>query len=363
MNRVEFLDPLRSILMFLGVVLHTAQVYNPDINWLVSSPETFVGASYISQFIHSFRMPAFFVISGFFFAWSLAKYSVSSVLGKRLVRVCVPLLTVALTVNFLQYHLLWQQTSSPKYEYWQYWRHGHWISHLWFLINLVCYFILGTLGFLVVKRIANVTKFRQAKYPIWLIVVLLPLMHILVLSTNKFGFPLYQNVAGISVYLVFSYLPFFVFGMVLYSNKHLYHGFTNTSFFIGITLVVTAWSIGKFMNSPKADILATVVVNYCDYLATYVGIALLFTLFSKLFHNRTKFWQYFANASYSIYLLHQLIIVVISSYFVKVGVSPTLGFALIIILTTILTLVIHHVFIRSNIVVGFLFNGKWKDNK
>jgi len=36
-DRIHFMDSLRAFLMMLGVVLHSAQVFNPAREWAISS--------------------------------------------------------------------------------------------------------------------------------------------------------------------------------------------------------------------------------------------------------------------------------------------------------------------------------------
>jgi len=37
MNRLYFMDSMRSVLMLLGVILHSAQVFNPEKSWVIYS--------------------------------------------------------------------------------------------------------------------------------------------------------------------------------------------------------------------------------------------------------------------------------------------------------------------------------------
>lgn len=61
MSREYDLDAARSVLMMLGVVLHAANVYAEPATWLVSDPVRSEGLRAVSDTIHVFRIPAFFV--------------------------------------------------------------------------------------------------------------------------------------------------------------------------------------------------------------------------------------------------------------------------------------------------------------
>ena len=64
-ERLHYLDAMRSILMILGIVLHSANVFS-DSDWAIQNIDTSVYFSYLVEVIHLFRMPAFFIVSGFF---------------------------------------------------------------------------------------------------------------------------------------------------------------------------------------------------------------------------------------------------------------------------------------------------------
>ena len=65
-TRIHALDAFRATLMILGVLLHTSLSYLP-VPWPYldkGANSIFLGG--LTDFIHLFRMPAFFLISGFF---------------------------------------------------------------------------------------------------------------------------------------------------------------------------------------------------------------------------------------------------------------------------------------------------------
>ena len=66
-DRRHDLDALRAVAMLLGIVLHAALSFAP-IPWTVSDSQQ--GEFYYVLFacIHGFRMPLFFMLSGFFTA-------------------------------------------------------------------------------------------------------------------------------------------------------------------------------------------------------------------------------------------------------------------------------------------------------
>ena len=105
-TRIHYLDAMRGILMILGIVIHAAQIYSPEAVLKVVNPHTSVVMHYVVDSIHLFRMPAFFVVSGFFCYLTLEKYGVSRFLKLRLARIAIPLITTIFTLNLTMYYLL-----------------------------------------------------------------------------------------------------------------------------------------------------------------------------------------------------------------------------------------------------------------
>ena len=81
-KRFHSLDSLRGIMMILGIVLHSAIIYSPINNHEISNVlflkdpiSSHISNSFIVDFIHSFRMQIFFILSGFFGAFLYYKKS------------------------------------------------------------------------------------------------------------------------------------------------------------------------------------------------------------------------------------------------------------------------------------------------
>ena len=65
-KRLYYLDNLRSFALILGVIFHAGIVYAESIQYAIQDLQRNVFFTYLSYFVHGFRMPLFFMISGFF---------------------------------------------------------------------------------------------------------------------------------------------------------------------------------------------------------------------------------------------------------------------------------------------------------
>lgn len=91
------LDAMRASAMLLGIALHAALAFMPS-PWIVMNRETSVLLGRFVEIVHGFRLPLFFLMSGFFSAMLLQRRSIRGLLGHRWKRIGVPLLLGMVTV-------------------------------------------------------------------------------------------------------------------------------------------------------------------------------------------------------------------------------------------------------------------------
>ncbi|WP_200479220.1 acyltransferase family protein, partial [Azospirillum brasilense] len=108
-TRDHSLDAARGLLMILGVPYHAALIYTPGYDWVMNSPDGIAWIGLFADFIHSFRMPAFFLISGLLITHSLRRHGPRAVLTSRASRLLVPLVAMAATLNVAQ---LWMESRA-----------------------------------------------------------------------------------------------------------------------------------------------------------------------------------------------------------------------------------------------------------
>ena len=159
MNRFHELDALRAFAMLLGVVLHSLLFLMPDPSdmWPVQEAwATEVNTEtnpyvHLYLLIHGFRMPVFFLLSGFFTAMLWQRRGWRALTEHRLKRIALP----------------WRSAPSPLFRYgvWIYsalepqhfgefsllywplaWLGG--FFHLWFLWQLL---LIGALFLILVR--------------------------------------------------------------------------------------------------------------------------------------------------------------------------------------------------------------------
>jgi len=91
------LDALRAIAMLLGIVLHAGLSFTTAW-WIVRDVNQHVGYDIAFSAIHGFRMPLFFLISGFFTAMLWRKRGIGRLLHHRFMRIFLPMMLCLVTI-------------------------------------------------------------------------------------------------------------------------------------------------------------------------------------------------------------------------------------------------------------------------
>ncbi len=91
------LDALRAVAMLLGIVLHATLSFFPSF-WAVSDRQQNAALGVVFFALHGFRMPVFFVMSGFFSAMLLHRRGRGALVTHRFRRVFLPLLLGMVTI-------------------------------------------------------------------------------------------------------------------------------------------------------------------------------------------------------------------------------------------------------------------------
>lgn len=358
--RFYYMDAMRSVLMMLGIFIHSSQVYSPSQSWLVFSDTTHPIFSYVIAFIHSFRMPAFFIISGFFCLMMLQRQSIKTFISSKLQRILVPLLVTILTLNLLQSFILSKVNQHP-FSFYDFLISGDWLSHLWFLINLLIYFLVSALIAYFctrsIKKIAHFIKILE-KLQIELLILLLPIGSIAIVGLNSMGFPLYSKfLNAIDTYQLISYAPYFIFGILLFNSPVLLKKFS-TVHFISLIILLTIAYIFRFIIDLENKTLNDLMTIYTQSLIAWLSSSMIFKIFYLYANRPSKLWLFLSNSAYSVYLFHNIIVVLLAIVLVKYDTAPLLGFFILIISTIAITLLVHKKVVLKFNIIQFLFNGK-----
>jgi len=92
------LDALRASAMLLGIVYHGALSLAAGFPWFIQDATANNELNVFQSWVHGFRMPLFFIVSGFFTAMLWKKRGAASLLSHRFRRILLPCIVGAITV-------------------------------------------------------------------------------------------------------------------------------------------------------------------------------------------------------------------------------------------------------------------------
>lgn len=216
-QRFHDLDALRAAAMLLGIVLHATLFVLPEeaYLWPIHDPTAAGDPTYrlLIDAIHGFRMPVFFLLSGFFTALLWQRRGLRTLGMQRLQRVGIPFVIACLTILPLSVWLLSVVAGRQEPYDFPLWILPliwlQFLGHLWFL----WYLLLFAGGLIVMARLG--VNFSHPM--IWWLLLPASVGLSLVMVEPVFG-P--DTAVGIipEPALFFHYACFFYFGVFAYQR-------------------------------------------------------------------------------------------------------------------------------------------------
>lgn len=363
-TRLHYMDAMRSVLMLLGVVVHSLRPYD-SFGWAVKDPHRVPAFDALVATLHLFRMPAFFVISGFFAMYLLGRWSTGTFLRERMRRVLVPLLAMLLSVNLVQAWFLGRLGTGSFVDdrflpaLWS----GQLVSHLWFLACLVVYFALVALLAPALRHLtAPTTQAWLARSGPGALCVLLAAAVL-----GPLGAAVVGRLAGpeifnafvfglITPFTVLGYLPFFVVGLVLSASPELLDRFARSG--PSVIVLGACGALGMYLVAGREDTAWRALEIVSRSLLVWMAVRVVFSAFRKWADRPSSTFRYLSSASYSIYLFHHLIVIVIATWLLPLELDGWLKFPIVLTTAALVSLALHHFLVRRYALLGYLFNGR-----
>ncbi len=376
-QRYHSLDSLRGIVMWLGIVIHVAcnhMAGDSIIPWRDS--ETGKLADLIVIFLHTFRMPAFFILAGFFGAMLLQRYGTKGMVINRAKRLALPfavffpIILVSTTVlgqlflskmhsGFVSFNLdaALDKNGRPLLD----------TYHLWFLYYLIWFFISAVLVNKISRRVAQpvrdkITAIFSSLATHWWGFALLTLPLVYAGLFYEFGFvaPNGSLIPNIGEFLHNG--VFFGFGWLFFLNKDFLMNhyekkcwrYTTAGFIVFISLFVL---FGMFEKGKLNTEYAGVIISFTYNMITWFWSLALIGIFLRYFPKPNKTLRYLSDSSYWVYLMHIVGTAGFGILLYDTSLSLAPKMLINIILTTLACLVTYHLFVR-NTWIGVLLNGK-----
>jgi glucans biosynthesis protein C len=379
------LDALRGGMMMLGIVLHAAMYYlvtPPPTGPIPTDANNSVVFDYLFAFIHSFRMPTFFVLSGFFTALLVERRGVWGTYRNRAARILAPLAVGIVTLLPVTLVLVLDFMVAARYAIF------NWIpqmgdlialgsamealtidtashdedlplAHLWFLYYL-CYFylLIPVCRWLVARSLSIEAGIARMLASPCLVVPL-------GVGTAAMLWPYHGGQVGEGFMFVKPHLPslvyygsFFVLGYV----GHHYRGalpalvrgvwrwaalaallFPLSLHFSGLDNAVRG-------RDAMLHLWAVLANGFCTWalICFFVGAAL------RWFDRDSPWIQYVSQSSYWVFLVHMPLVTLAAFWLLRYDLPAMLKFLLACSFTAVIAFVTFHYWVQKSWVSTFL---------
>ncbi len=363
-QRLHDLDALRATAMSLGIVLHAIFQFVP-YRPVGNSADEVLGATV--ELIHGFRLPLFFLLSGYFMAMLVARRGLARTVGQRALRIGVPFGIAVLTIIPL---LDWTGTKVYTWIITE----GRFdfsravedsgndeidLAHLWFLWFLLIYVALFAILVLIARGVRSV--WPRLVLPRWLgtvaILVLFasPVITEATTAIEEFGPPT-ENSWTPGIGILTYYLAFYFFGALLY-------GRSSTDAGPAISRPGRRWpillgvGIGGFYPIGVGVTSIPVISAIAQVAYAWVMAFGLIGLFRMAFA-KERFWvRYASDSSYWLYVVHLPVVFALQGVFTFTDWPGVVEAALITVLTVSSMLIVYAVAVRYT-PLGWLLNGR-----
>lgn len=378
LKRYHSFDSLRATMMLLGLVLHTAANYITfpiGDNWPYKDAQTSPAFDILVAFIHTFRMPTFFVIAGFFAAFQYDTRGASSLFHNRLKRIGLPLmggwfilfpLVIASSI-FANMQMSVPFESRPEdmtlgaiFDH---------LMHLWFLYDLLIFYSVALLSMPLIERIPQEIRHRvsdsfrtvasKAWGPLFFSVVTLLTLYSMQTGTLDVSDSFLPAPRVLCAYGVF-----FTFGWFLYQQRTIldtfspraWRSFTAGTVFFGLYIVLaekafTAYQAGTPSVAFYLAMMSALAAAIWFLIYGFIG------LFLRYLEKPIPLGRYLADASYWMYLVHLPFTILLPALLASVQLPAIVKFSLVLSVTTAITLATYHYWVRSTF-IGEALNGR-----
>jgi glucans biosynthesis protein C len=356
-GRLHAFDALRGIMMTLGIVLHAAIPYATlpveTFGWELRDQQRHLAFDVLIVFIHSFRIPLFFLLSGFFMHLVLTRKGGPYFVRGRIRRILVPFVIAFLVLAPLVEGSVAFAIALPNHG-WSfalavgrdYLLSGGAYSdlrlmHLWFLYYLLLIYAVALVGLCLLPRMIDGGASRGFVRGMLLPVLALSPALLYQMTSGSIDTPLHLLPLDGAVLLF--YLMWLLAGWELSRHPEYLETVrrkTNLLLVLAMAaLVLHLVVLASFYSTPQAVPAAIHLLN-----ATMAGVVItcscfgILGAFAKLFPTPNRVIHFLGESSYWSYLVHLPIVILVVAVFQLLSIPAVVKYLLVVTITSVLTL-------------------------
>ena len=363
---------MRAIMMMLGLVLHASMTYS-DIDYgnvwpLKDINNTSHFFHILIEFIHVFRMPAFFMVSGFFGALLFYKKSPKAMVLNRLHRIVYPFIVAILILwplavfafNFSN-HMMAGDQNSLKLAFEAVFPEGlvpKNTIHLWFLFYLAiisylsCLLALGQFDYHT-SRIKHCFEIAHKNT----FFAIIPLAAITFLTLYYMGSSSAITSGSFvpDLKTLLFYTVYYWYGWALYLSGHLISNFMRHAWLM-LALGTIMFLVKIYFDNSESD-WAIYFAILANSISIWLYVFASLGLFLRYANSGALVLRYISDSAYWVYLIHLPLIAFIAGLLAGIDISAFMKFLIVLSSSTTICFASYHYAVR-NTCIGLFLNGR-----
>jgi len=370
-ERQYYIDWLRIILIISVFLFHIGMIFN-TWPWHIKNTEQYGGLlKQVMSFLHFWRMPLLFMLSGAGTFFALGKRRPGQYLWERFKRLVIPLVIGIFTLVPVQVYIEKSSQYNSLLDYYPHMFNGIYPEgnfswhHLWFIAYLfvISLFITPFLNFLRSRRFERFVQLivPVVTKPLALNVFIIPLLISQIILRRYFETEtnaLVNDWASLTYYLIF-----FLSGFMLLPVRSIADTIGKYRLWYLAETVAAAIVVFRIGTLVKSEETANIIGDVSEiFLAWSCGITAIG--FARQYLNKNSPFRKLANeAIYPFYLLHQPVIVVVGYFAVQLNIPAILKAILVLISASAISVTIYWFLIRPLNLMRVVFGMKTSGNK
>lgn len=333
--RLNYIDNLRNLTILLLFPIHTFMIWNDfDTKFYIWNYENKFLSTLI-VLVNPWFMPILFVIAGISAKYALKKYSIKKFILQRIRKLVIPFIfgTILLvpfqTFFARKYFYNYNGTLLDNFKY--FFTHLTDLSgydgsftpgHLWFILFLFIISLLSLILFYFIpyQKIKNKIK----KMPVIIIIFLFVPIWIMYYLGNFNGFSIGK------------YLALFLIGYYVLSNSDILNKLERN--FNHLALLCFFGTLLSVFMYYEYSYYGDLWINFIGW----ISILTFIILGKKFLNHKSILTNYFNNASFPIYILHQSILVTWAYYIINAFDNLIIQIISICVLSFLTTIIAYH---------------------
>ncbi|MBL7105838.1 MAG: acyltransferase family protein [Bacteroidales bacterium] len=365
-TRIYFLDNLRTVLIFLVVLLHAGIIYEPILEsiWIVSDPVKNSSLGLVRMYLDLFVMFNLFFISGYFIPLSVENKTAWDFLKSKFKRIMLPWIVAVFTLIPAYKAIFLYSRGLPQEEWFSYFHFfqraggnlGFFADNptqnwLWFLPVIFLFQVF----YLALSR-ANLLSLKISLKTGVLLTFIIGLIYSLVISTAELRGWFHSPLLHFQRERLLVYFMVFLLGSLCYKLNVFESQKKNRKYYILSNVVLTislgvftAVALNFFFNIINPERNYYFVSELIDRILYYISVLLsmlsflyiLIHVFRFNFNKSNSLMSQINKNSYSVYIIHIIVLGVFALILINI---PIPAFIKYFILTTL-------TFIVCNIII------------